>query len=60
MVCFYAAIKGAPLGQVMPIAFTSPLFGAAMGILFGGEPVTVKTILGMLLTVAGIIVLTIG
>jgi transporter family protein len=60
MVCFYAAIKGAPLGQVMPIAFTSPLFGAAMGILFGGEPVTAKTILGMLLTVAGIIVLTIG
>jgi transporter family protein len=44
----------------MPIAFTSPLFGAAMGILFGGEPVTAKTILGMLLTVAGIIVLTIG
>jgi transporter family protein len=31
-----------------------------MGILFGGEPVTAKTILGMLLTVAGIIVLTIG
>lgn len=25
MLCFYAAIKGAPLGKVMPIAFTSPL-----------------------------------
>jgi transporter family protein len=60
MLCFYTAIKGAPLGRVMPIAFTSPLFGALMGILFGGEPVQVKTIVGMLLTVGGIIVLTLG
>lgn len=28
MLCFYHAIKGAPLGRVMPIAFTSPLFGS--------------------------------
>lgn len=60
MLCFYTAIKGAPLGRVMPIAFTSPLFGALMGILFGGEPVQVKTIVGMLLTVGGIVVLTFG
>ena len=60
MLCFYAAIKGAPLGRVMPIAFTSPLFGAAMGVLLGGEPLTWKTILGTLLTVGGIAVLTIG
>jgi transporter family protein len=60
MLCFYTAIKGARLGRVMPIAFTSPLFGALMGILFGGEPVQVKTIVGMLLTVGGIVVLTLG
>jgi transporter family protein len=60
MLCFYAAIKGAPLSRVMPIAFTSPLFGALMGVLFGGEPLTVKTIIGVLLTVGGIIVLTTG
>ncbi|NPV84621.1 MAG: EamA family transporter [Anaerolineae bacterium] len=60
MLCFYTAIKGAPLGRVMPIAFTSPLFGALMGILFGGEPLTVKTVLGMLMTVGGIILLTVG
>ena len=60
MLCFYAAIKGAPLGQVMPIAFTSPLFGALMGVIFGGEPLTVKTVLGTLLTVGGIALLTIG
>jgi len=59
MLCFYAAIKGAPLSQVMPIAFTSPLFGALMGILFAAEPVTVKTALGMILTITGIVLLTI-
>ena len=60
MLCFYAAIKGAPLSRVMPIAFTSPLFGAAMGIIYGGEPLTLKTVLGMALTVGGIVLLTIG
>ncbi len=59
MLCFYTALKGAPLTRVMPIAFTSPLFGALMGVLLAGEPLTVKTILGMLLTIGGIIVLTI-
>jgi bacterial/archaeal transporter family protein len=60
MLCFYAALKGAPLTRVMPIAFTSPLFGALMGVLLGGEPLTLKTVLGMLLTVVGIILLTAG
>lgn len=60
MLCFYTALKGAPLGKIMPIAFTSPLFGALMGILLGGEPLSIKTIAGMLLTVGGIILLTIG
>src|SRR5512133_2180449 len=59
MLCFYAALKGAPLTRVMPIAFTSPFFGALMGILLGGEPLTIKTVVGMVLTIAGIIVLTI-
>jgi transporter family protein len=60
MLCFYTALKGAPLTQVMPIAFTSPLFGALMAIIFGGEPFTWKTAVGMALTVGGIILLTIG
>jgi bacterial/archaeal transporter family protein len=58
MLCFYSAIKGAPLTKVMPIAFTSPLFGAAMGIILGGEPLTAKIIIGTLLTIGGIAVLT--
>jgi transporter family protein len=60
MLCFYTALKGAPLSQVMPIAFTSPLFGALMGVLLAGEPLTWKTVVGMLMTVGGIILLTIG
>jgi bacterial/archaeal transporter family protein len=43
----------------MPIAFTSPLFGALMGIIFGAEPLTWKVALGSLLTISGIVVLTI-
>jgi drug/metabolite transporter (DMT)-like permease len=31
-----------------------------IGVLLGGEPLTVKTIGGMLLTVGGIVLLTIG
>ncbi len=58
MLCFYAAIKGAPLGKVMPIAFTSPLFGALMGIIFAGEAITLKKIIGIAMTVGGIFVLT--
>lgn len=60
MLCFYTAIKGAPLGKVMPIAFTSPLFGALMGIIFSGEPLTFKTVLGMAMTIGGIVILTLG
>lgn len=59
MLAYYAAIKGAPLTKVMPIAFTSPLFGALMGIIFGGEPLTIKSVAGLALTVAGIVLLTI-
>jgi len=60
MLSFYTAIKGAPLGRVMPIAFTSPLFGVLMGIIFAGEPLTLKTGIGMALTIGGIILLTVG
>ncbi len=60
MLCFYMAIKGASLGKVMPIAFTSPLFGALMGMIFGGEAVTLKSVIGTIMTISGIIILTIG
>lgn len=59
MLCYYGAIKGAPLNRVMPIAFTSPLFGVLIGVILGGESLTPKAILGMLLTIGGIILITI-
>lgn len=58
MLCFYAALKGAPINRVMPIAFTSPLFGVLAAMAFGGEVLTVKTAVGMLLTIGGIVMLT--
>lgn len=58
ILCFYAALKAAPLSLVLPIAFTSPLFGALTAILLGGEPLSWRTAIGMTLTVAGIMVLT--
>ena len=58
MLCFYKAIKGAPLGKVMPIAFTSPLFGVIMGILYGSESTTPKILIGVLFSVIGIVTLT--
>ena len=59
MLCFYIALKGAPLNRVPPIALTSPLFGAVMATSFLGEPLTYKTVAGMLLTVGGIVPLTV-
>jgi len=60
MFCFYAAIRGGSLSQVMPIAFTSPLFGVALAMAFGGEAVTAKALVGMALTVGGIALLSGG
>lgn len=60
MLCYYSAIKGADLGKVMPIAFTSPVFGALMGLIFSHEAITWKSGLGMALTLAGIILLTLA
>jgi bacterial/archaeal transporter family protein len=61
MLSFYAALRGASsLTQVMPIAFTSPLFSAITGIIFGAERLTWQSALGMGLTIAGIVVLTLA
>lgn len=60
MLCFYTALKGADLGKVMPLAFTSPLFGAIMGLILGTESITWQKGIGMLLTIGGIVLITIG
>jgi bacterial/archaeal transporter family protein len=59
MLSFYAALRGASsLSQVMPIAFTSPLFSVIMGLIFQTEKLHWQTAVGMALTIAGIAVLT--
>ena len=40
----------------MPLAFTAPLFGALAAVVLGGEPMTGRTLLGMALTVGGMLI----
>jgi len=54
ILCFYAALRSAPIQLVMPIAFTSPLFGALAAAVLGGETISWRTIAGTTLTLAGI------
>lgn len=59
MLCFYAAIHAGELGQVMPVAFgLTPLVGFLMGVLFLGEPMLATRIAGVLLTCAGVVLVT--
>ncbi|MBU1050217.1 EamA family transporter [Candidatus Bipolaricaulota bacterium] len=60
MLCFYVALKGGALSQVMPIAFTSPLFGVLMAALLGGSSLQPKHLIGMALTVGGIALVSSG
>ena len=57
ILCFYAALRAAPIQQVMPIAFTSPLFGVAAALVIGGERPTLRDLCGMALTLAGVAIL---
>jgi transporter family protein len=59
MLCFYAALRAGSLSQVMPIAFTSPLFGVLLAVILGTETLQPRTAIGMLLTVGGIVLLSI-
>ena len=54
MLLFYMALKQGSISQVMPIAFTSPLFGVLMGVLVGGASLQPKQLIGMVLTIGGI------
>ena len=54
ILCFYAALRLAPIQQVMPIAFTAPLFGALAAVVLGREGISFRTAAGMALTLVGI------
>jgi transporter family protein len=57
ILCFYAALRSAPIQQVMPIAFTSPLFGVLAALAVGGEKLTLRDLCGMALTLTGVAIL---
>lgn len=57
ILCFYAALRLAPIHVVMPIAFTSPLFGALAAVVLGGESISWRTGVGMALTLVGIVLI---
>lgn len=57
ILCFYAALRAAPIQQVMPIAFTSPLFGVAAAVLIGGQKLTLRDLCGVALTLVGVAIL---
>lgn len=58
MLFYYTALRQGDLSKVMPIAFTAPLFGFILGVMYGGETFTLIKAAGAGLTLAGIILLT--
>lgn len=58
MILYYTALKQGQLSRVMPIAFTAPLFGFILGIMYMGEELTMMKSTGAALTLIGIIILT--
>lgn len=58
MLFYYTALRRGDISKVMPIAFASPFFGFALGVLYGGETFTLVKAAGAGLTLAGIIILT--
>ena len=60
--CWFLALGEAPAILVAPLAAVHPLFSVLLALIFlrGMERVTVKTILGTLLVIGGVILITFG
>lgn len=58
MLFFYKSLSEGELSRVLPIAFTSPVYGALMGIIILGEEASPSKIVGIVLTFLGVAVLT--
>jgi len=57
MLSFYAALRGGELSRVVPIAFTTPLWGFLLGLLMGGEAFGWTKALGVGAVLLGIVLL---
>ncbi len=58
MLFYYNAIKSGQLSKVMPIAFTTPLWGFLLAVTFAGEKITLLKGTGAGLAILGILLLT--
>ena len=58
MLFFYKALSTGELSKVLPIAFTSPVYGALLGIIVLGEEASPSTIVGITLSFLGVAILT--
>jgi uncharacterized membrane protein len=59
MLAFYGALHLGEVSRVKPIAFSvAPMVGVVLGVLVLGEPLTAKKCVGVLLILAGVVVLT--
>lgn len=58
MLFFYRALSAGELSRVLPIAFTSPIYGAVMGMVILGEEVAPSKIIGIILSFLGVAILT--
>lgn len=54
MFTYYAALRLAPVSQVVPMTSSYPLIAALLGILFLKESITLPRLAGILLIIAGI------
>lgn len=58
MLFFYKALSEGELSKVLPIAFTSPVYGALMGMIILGEKAAPSKIIGIILSFLGVAILT--
>lgn len=58
MLFFYRALSAGELSKVLPIAFTSPVYGALMGMIILGEEAAPSKIVGIILSFLGVAILT--
>lgn len=58
MLFFYKALSAGKLSRVLPIAFTSPVYGALLGMIILGEEAAPSKIVGIILTFLGVALLT--
>ena len=54
MLCYYLALRVAPISRAVPVAASYPLVAALLGIVFLGESVTLQKIAGTLLIIFGV------